>query len=260
MKLNLPIQVFAATGKTIYRKPRIGMWNYLCQHVSYNSIPFVGVWRLATFFVHRKISQSKSTETKAFSLGTLQVGRQTKCSRRRKITPRQIGCSHWTSASSFRPRRNIFWYNLWSIRWTEMCNDQIFISNRKTQRPRGSDRFSIRKLLSHRNRYSILQIVDSFQRNLRFNSRCKWRSTVAYSGPFLHSGHYHGRLSRFWQNVIRNSPSRIQWLQVDQSGHTEDVAELPEAIGECGDGTYCNISLGTFRDGAVSKQNNLFAG
>ncbi|KAJ6647211.1 Bifunctional polynucleotide phosphatase/kinase [Pseudolycoriella hygida] len=30
-KLNIPIQVFAATGKTIYRKPLTGMWKYLCE-------------------------------------------------------------------------------------------------------------------------------------------------------------------------------------------------------------------------------------
>lgn len=31
-KLNIPIQVFAATGKGIYRKPLPGMWNYFSDH------------------------------------------------------------------------------------------------------------------------------------------------------------------------------------------------------------------------------------
>lgn len=42
-KLNIPVQVFAATGKTIYRKPMTGMWNYLCEHVSKQALAILHI-------------------------------------------------------------------------------------------------------------------------------------------------------------------------------------------------------------------------
>lgn len=42
----------------------------------------------------------------------------------------------------------------------------------------------------------------------------------------LHSDHSYGLLPRFWQL----DPSRFQRLQMNQSGHTKDMAEMSEAI------------------------------
>lgn len=75
-QLNLPIQVFVATGKSVYRKPRVGMWTYLCQQAR-DAVSELK--KHLKFLANRKISPSKSTKTEAFLLGTLPVDPRINC-------------------------------------------------------------------------------------------------------------------------------------------------------------------------------------
>ncbi len=50
-------------------------------------------------------------------------------------------------------------------------------------------------------------------------------------------GNSYGWLSRLWEKYIRNKSSRIQRLQMDQPGHSEIMAELCKATGNC---SHCN--------------------
>ncbi|KAG4070370.1 hypothetical protein HA402_006512 [Bradysia odoriphaga] len=76
-KLGLPIQVFAATGKTIYRKPMLGMWNYLCEHknqsvkINKNESIFVGD---AAGRPANKVLKTKKDHSTADRLFALNIG------------------------------------------------------------------------------------------------------------------------------------------------------------------------------------------
>lgn len=63
-KLNVPVQAFIATSDSVYRKPKLGMWNYLEQHVIFH-MNFGGTYIDPIIYI-RKTMGSKLTGKKVF--------------------------------------------------------------------------------------------------------------------------------------------------------------------------------------------------